>query len=434
MKKYGLSAFGVILFFFSTIAQSWQRVQLVPYSLGATGYGEAVNFKDTVIVMGYDGCIYHTNDFFQTWYVDSAHKNSQPEAMSFASREVGYITSTYAQGGMFKTTDGGNIWSPLPVGPLTGVSIGDVLLFVNPDSGYAAHSIDYRFNIIRDGGFSGTTIGPIDAACQKIFRICSTNDSTLFIICNDWPTLGPAYFGFTHIFKSVNSGFNWQQIRVFNNQRYFNDLHFLDDSIAIVVSNQIILKTTDGGYTFDTVMLSNDNYDTFGSNLRADAISFVSHDTGFVAFAGGRVYKTVDAGDTWIKTDFAFDTSDHSNVIFCIRAISSYKVMVGCANGNIYKTEIGGGVWSDIKETAQETKLLLYPNPATNHITLTTTAALHNPAVTITTSTGSVVMQTTLTNPNKNELDISPLPAGLYFLSLYSEGERVVRRFVKTNN
>ncbi len=418
-------AFYTLLNFASS--QSWQRVQVFPYSHSSPGMNDCVHRGDTVLMISFDGLIIHSNNFFNSFEVDSTYHNISFTAIAFPTKDTGYIAAPSIQGGLLKTVDKGIVWNPAPTDMLTGAG-GQTLFFTNPDTGYAGSMVGGCFRTTHNAGFSWSLCSNVELD-PNILKIQFINDSTGFVLHNS--EVGGTITGALRVFKTVDYGNNWVEMG-FPYIQGMGDFIFVNDSTIIISGDRVIRKSTDGGNSYTSVLVSLDYVNDIYSPEYIRAISFANQDTGFVAFHSS-IYKTYDAGNTWMKTDFSFDTIDIFNGIEFIKAVSSTKVFVGCDNGNIYKTETGGGVWSGIKENAQETTLLLYPNPATNQLTLTTTTALHNPAVTITTTTGSVVMQTTLTNPNKNELDISPLPAGLYFLSLYSEGERVVRRFLKTN-
>ena len=70
----------------------------------------------------------------------------------------------------------------------------------------------------------------------------------------------------------------------------------------------------------------------------------------------------------------------------------------------------------------------IYPNPTTNHITLSSTDAFET--YNIVDITGKTVLKGTLNS--KSEIDVAALPDGLYFLSLYntSRQTRAVGKFV----
>jgi uncharacterized delta-60 repeat protein len=85
-------------------------------------------------------------------------------------------------------------------------------------------------------------------------------------------------------------------------------------------------------------------------------------------------------------------------------------------------------LFSGTKEnTAANFKISVYPNPATQTIKLSNITP--NTSITITNITGSIILQTTL-NPNQ-EINISQLANGLYFIQAQSKNETQTIKFIK---
>lgn len=435
MKRYITFFLALQLFISLCMAQSWQRVQLMaPLPNQGPILFDGVAFNDTCVVAEGSGCFITTTDFFQSFNVDTTYKGQMLQALSFPNKNVGYVTSTYAQGGMLTTTDGGNTWNQLTGGNIVN-SPGDILFFSNPDTGYVASaSISGRFTHTWDGGLIWADSTILNLECPSIFRIQFTNDSTGYILSSDNPNPFDGNFGQLHIFKSTDYGQDWQDITLFDYPAYpmgIGDILFTDDTTAIVVIKNVILKSVDGGYSFDTVMISTYPYDYLGPGMHA--ISFANHDTGFLAYPEN-VYKTYDGGNTWTRTDFALDSSDYynGNGIYFIKAGSTEKAIVGCRMGAIYKTETGGGVYLGVTELKPVTNFLLYPNPTNNILEI----AIQNPAsnslqVIVMDISGQTIIHQTINPTIKGMLDVSALPAGLYFIQLQDGQQNMVRKFVK---
>ncbi len=77
----------------------------------------------------------------------------------------------------------------------------------------------------------------------------------------------------------------------------------------------------------------------------------------------------------------------------------------------------------------EESTFALYPNPTTHQLTIQA-SNLTTGSYQITTTTGQLILQKTITRPNFT-IDVSTLPPGLYFLQLTNGCQRVVKRFVK---
>ncbi len=413
----------------SCFAQAWERVQLCPLTSNNSMLG-GICFGDTCIVAEGSGFFFNTNNFFQSYSVDSMHQGITLQAFSFPTRRVGFVTSTHAQGGILTTIDGGQTWNELNNG-IYPTSPGDVLYFRNQDTGYVAYSSYLgRFRHTWNGGLLWSNPPILNLECRSILRIQFTNDSTGYLLCSEGSDPSNAGYDY-HLYKSEDYGITWNDYKLFSFPEYrwsFVDFDFLDDSTVILVADKTIFKSTDGGLSYNTVMASNYNTDYLSRHI--SSIAFVSHNTGFAAFEAS-VYKTNDAGSTWIRTNFGFDSVDIGNSIMFITATSSNRIVVGCQKGNIYKTETGGGVWSDVKDVKAENALSLYPNPTNDKLHCSVTHVALNSTIQITTIEGKVILTgIPVTQPNF-EIDVSALPAGIYFLQLSDERQRVVRKFVK---
>jgi hypothetical protein len=118
------------------------------------------------------------------------------------------------------------------------------------------------------------------------------------------------------------------------------------------------------------------------------------------------------------------------NSLSCVKFVD---LNTGYAIGsNILKTTNGGGIVS-----LRETKLLestfnIYPNPATNKISIATNSNLQGETTNcIFNMNGSILQQNEFQNQNLIEMDISNLPGGVYFIKVRSEKAVEVRKIIK---
>jgi len=78
----------------------------------------------------------------------------------------------------------------------------------------------------------------------------------------------------------------------------------------------------------------------------------------------------------------------------------------------------------------QETRLSVYPNPATDKITIETSGLQNESCLTIVNPAGQQVLRKKVTTPGM-QIDVSCLPSGIYFLKLTKERSVQVAKFVK---
>ena len=78
--------------------------------------------------------------------------------------------------------------------------------------------------------------------------------------------------------------------------------------------------------------------------------------------------------------------------------------------------------------TFESTKFVLYPNPATNELTIESKTAIES--VSITNMLGQNVLNSATSNAIE-VVDISNLQSGVYLIKVASEGQTSTKRFVK---
>lgn len=149
-----------------------------------------------------------------------------------------------------------------------------------------------------------------------------------------------------------------------------SDAFFLDENRGFIVSSEGIVKTTDGGSTWEkqlnkpylkrlvfanligyaigdngTIYKSTHYGDgwnkvNFISSENLNAISIINHDTLFVT-SNNKVFKSYDRGVSWIQQTINSSGIDVEDSYF----VSSQVGHIACRNGTIMKTENGGVTW-----------------------------------------------------------------------------------------
>ncbi|HEY3370630.1 MAG TPA: YCF48-related protein [Prolixibacteraceae bacterium] len=117
---------------------------------------------------------------------------------------------------------------------------------------------------------------------------------------------------------------------------YYHDLEKINQDTAFIGgqydANGVILKTTDGGLTWNHV---DQNID-----YRIDDIEFVGSKIGYAGGYLGYLIKTVDGGDHWEK--LVSPTKDDIKSISFVNEQTGY---LAADHGQIYKTSDGGSNW-----------------------------------------------------------------------------------------
>jgi len=312
---------------------------------------------------------------------------------SFPSSTVGYFGAN--NGMIAKTTDQGANWvtQDLGVSPYAFLALSFPTLSV----GYAVGSA----GIIRKTTDSGATWTP------QILGITTNLRDVHFSDANN----GGVFIGESGtIRRTINGGSTWTIVNSGTSSILF-DLDFVNAGTAFIAGgNGTILKTSDGGVTWTPL--------TSGTTEFLYTVCFKNMFDGYVAGANGTVLKTTDGGATW--TPEVSGVTDAINDLVYING----HFMAVTNSGKILTNEISSNV--DISQiAANDFSLNLFPNPASNLVTIAfeNTAAL--PVnVAVFNTTGSLVRSELLTE-NEQTFDVADLTDGVYFVHI-TTGELVI--------
>lgn len=133
--------------------------------------------------------------------------------------------------------------------------------------------------------------------------------------------------------KTMDSGENWQQYKM--GEYLFSTLSFPSKDTGYITSNTKIYRTINSGTTWDTL-------NTQPPVVYMQAF-FIDSRNGFVCGDYGLIYKTMDAGETWTKTN----SDQITNLpLTGLHAVNKDTVYATSAFGIIIKTEDGGDTWN----------------------------------------------------------------------------------------
>ena len=115
------------------------------------------------------------------------------------------------------------------------------------------------------------------------------------------------------------------------------------------------------------------------------------------------------------------------NSVYILNANAAYAV--GDWGTILKTTNVGLGIIE--KNISQESKYTIYPNPATDKITITHHDELINEAaVSIFNINGEMILNNMIQNQNKFEMNISSLSKGIYFVKIQTKSEIESKKLV----
>ena len=300
------------------------------------------------------------------------------------------------------TEDGGQSWSDMGSGGTYDMA----LFFRSAQLGYFSFypgSPNESFLMFYNNGSSSTIMQTTGYVFNSDTRMFFVNDSTGFVICK-------SFMDNAIILKIENYGANWEQSYFLPYKTEFRDLIFTDENTGYVVgTDAIILKTTDQGENwFNT------------ATLPIGDLNSIDHSEGILHIVGdnGVYIRSDDEGQTWTSHPLG----PPANLIYT-RFFGGDHGYILNENGELYMNFPYPG----IAEREKDIELTIFPNPVEDILNLKVVSTQKEYVIHIIDLTGKIVLQ----DENKQQLDVSQLREGIYFVKLDMGGSSVVKKFVK---
>ena len=429
MKKFELLA--IVLFFAFTANAQWQFIPRSQYNNS--------NYECTNAT--YNGCIASGSVF----YVTMTAACSNPGMMGqFVDLEIE------------RTYNGGQNW--IGAGGWNLGYTGEVfeINYVTPDFGYlrTIEEYSYRFyrfqsemNNVQECNFNSsemilsatmfsydeiiavTETGAIlhlegnnmvqisqlpfqlkDAYVNPIFTY--TSNYSLFLGCK-------AYIDNNYkndlILKSEDQGFTWDTIFISSTQS-ISDIKFSNDSLGFAIGDfGLIMKTTDAGENWSTIN-SNTTYPLF-------SIDFMNDQQWICSGVDGIVMYSEDEGESW--------TQLYTPTIIPIRKIlfpdKDQMVMALTVGYNFYKTTLD--VLTGIDQNNVISNIQISPNPAENFIEITLKNSETISHVQILNMAGKSLIDQKAAS-SQVRADLSMLPDGIYIVKVITKNNQFAGKLV----
>ena len=224
--------------------------------------------------------------------------------------------------------------------------------------------------------------------------------------------------------KTIDAGNHWTVINtgVTSSSFAFLSEYFFNADTGYIAGGFIggdgsMWETLDGGTTLTAVPVL--------TNFYIYSVHFTNADTGFAVGEAGTIMKTLDGSTVW--DTLVTGTLNDLRGSFFTGPGTAYAVG---ALGTILKTSNGGGYNMGLNNLSARSDIVLYPNPSSELLTIETSSGMTYGQLSVTNVSGREVLAKQLTQP-RVRLDISKLPAGVYFVRIVSDGDISEGKFIK---
>jgi photosystem II stability/assembly factor-like uncharacterized protein len=376
------------------------------------------------------GILLHSTDTGVNWNIVSPFSTDTVCSMSDPAITMWWVDQTHgwkinwlgtnfddAHGAVIHlTTDGGNTWQKKVLSTTIG-EIGLQVQFVDNLNGWASiyNLLTGDFRIMRsmDGGNEWNQI----STSGGIFYFIDLN--------NGWAITDNV------ILKTSDGGVNWTSQYTDNTPGNFNAIQFTDLNNGWVVGeNGKVIKTNDGGNNWTQVI--NTNISSVSNNK---SVFFLNSNVGWIAnsepdWPGDTIIHTMDGGTSWTHQDpnlingsvFSIFFQDENNGWFtgeqCVQNCSGPDSLMIWA-GIISHTTNGG--LTGAKENLIKNQIRIYPNPASDIITLDLTIVNN---VDLTLNIYDVIgtlVKSEMVKQNQQQIKIGDLSNGIYMIEVKSK-------------
>ena len=305
-----------VLYFSSDFGTTWQLLTAIP---SATLYALQFVGASTGFASGFDGIFLKTTNKGVSWkssFIVANRLTPNVNGMYFVNENVGYAAHSYRM--VTKTTDGGATWTMVLPDTLTSTVSSGAVYFIDQNLGFVAGQLSSTNSVIYKTTNGGSTWTTTAGTVAKSLRGIAFANANVGAVVGDGLTA--AY--------TTNGGTTWTAAAFVgvSGTPNLRSVVFLDATTAIAVGNTVIVKSTDGGATWN--------------NIAAGAASLLynvtkQNATTAYAVGSGEIWKTTNAGDSWTNVIGAAVTG----TLYSVAINQNNYVWIGGASSTMFTNE-----------------------------------------------------------------------------------------------
>ncbi|MBN2009801.1 T9SS type A sorting domain-containing protein [candidate division KSB1 bacterium] len=225
-------------------------------------------------VVGRQGTIFSTTNGGLSWTDQSLEISKSLEDVHFVNKDAGWIVGS--NNFLASTVNGGERWT-IESTNLDNTGLFNTITFISADTGWiAGGSIGYFRTLLKttDGGVTWNPA--IDPFGGDLFDISFANSR-----------VGWAVGEKGTILNTIDGGETWNWQMNFPSAS-LNSVQFLDERTGWATGGFSLIKTTDGGDTWQYI-----------DKMEGNQLFFIDSHKGWLVHAREGIYNTVDGGQTW---------------------------------------------------------------------------------------------------------------------------------------
>ena len=239
-------------------------------------------------------------------------------------------------------------------------------------------------------------------------------DDVEYVSASQIIAVGSGYIDIPDIWISNDGGSTWEGIEGFDSI-YPQEAWFLDENIGFIGGTRKIIKTVDGGETWDSTYCSQNRY------IGISDFYFPTQEIGYAVGLGGlKMLKTTDGGDNWYPIQI-----DVTSGLTAVHFFDENHGIVMGENGIVLRTDNGGTTFiEEHPATPQKpSAITLFPNPATNILNITFEAPQQSGELIIYNANGVEILRRNH-HPNVAGIimNVQGMPAGAYVVKYVVDG------------
>lgn len=136
----------------------------------------------------------------------------------------------------------------------------------------------------------------------------------------------------------------------------YGDIHWVNDEVAYVAGTNIILKTIDGGLSWQEQEAPSPD--------KINALDFFNQNLGILVGENGKLFRTTNGGEAWQSIPF-----DPSINFTSVKFLTQTKVIITGKKGVIFQSNNGGASWTPIPlNTQHDLNALFFINQNTGFV------------------------------------------------------------------